>query len=560
MGVYNFVVSGLGSSGDSCARVEIRKDQSTTPINVVVTADGYNVGDENCDSTSNRRVERELVVSSRVGSTPLYTPPSSTVDLKCNGSSDSCSIAYNSSPLLSWTTSASITSCTAVTNGAWTGSKSWPTGNQTISNLTSTQTYTINCSGESGAVSDSVVVTVLAANVAPVAYAGLDKSITLPTSSSAPTGTSATDTPPGTVSTTVWTQVGSTPSVATITSGTTLAPTFSGLSVAGTYTFRLTATDNQGATHSDDMSVVVSAAAPSRCLATGGTITYTDSNGLNPRSSPSYTGGYAVNTFTTSGTFSQGCAQTVSYLLVAGGGSGASVTGQTGGGGGGGEVISGTAALASGSSFPITIGSGGTNGGSGGNTVAAGITLRGGGGGGCCGNPTAASGGSGAGGKSGHFGPYAGGSSTSVSPGLGFAGGSGNDYGAGGGGGAGAAGQTAWFTWPDNHGGNGGAGYTSSISGVSRAYGAGGGGAGGNTYSGGAAGSGGSGGSGVGGNGATFVNDEWCNSNPGGAATGYGNGGGGAAGSGAYGSGCDSAVVSGGAGSPGVVIIRYAYP
>ncbi len=33
--------------------------------------------------------------------------------------------------------------------------------------------------------------------------------------------------------------------------------------------------------------------------ATGGTITYTDSDGLNPRSSPAYSGGYTVHTFTT---------------------------------------------------------------------------------------------------------------------------------------------------------------------------------------------------------------------------------------------------------------------
>lgn len=35
--------------------------------------------------------------------------------------------------------------------------------------------------------------------------------------------------------------------------------------------------------------------------ATGGTITYTDINGLNPRTSPAYAGGYTVHTFTSSG-------------------------------------------------------------------------------------------------------------------------------------------------------------------------------------------------------------------------------------------------------------------
>jgi hypothetical protein len=94
-------------------------------------------------------------------------------------------------------------------------------------------------------------------NILPVANAGRDKAIVLPVSSSAPKGASATDTTPGTISSTVWTQVGSTPSVATITDGTTLSPTFSNLSTAGTYTFRLTVTDNDGGTNTDDMLVVV---------------------------------------------------------------------------------------------------------------------------------------------------------------------------------------------------------------------------------------------------------------------------------------------------------------
>lgn len=113
----------------------------------------------------------------------------------------------------------------------------------------------------------------ICANIPPVANAGPDKAITLPTSTSAPTGTSATDTPPGTVSTTVWTQVGSTPSVATITNGSTLTPSFSNLNSVGTYTFRLTVTDNNGATHTDDMQVVVSAA-----LVMSGTLTPSSSS------------------------------------------------------------------------------------------------------------------------------------------------------------------------------------------------------------------------------------------------------------------------------------------
>ncbi len=95
------------------------------------------------------------------------------------------------------------------------------------------------------------------ANVPPTVNAGPDKAITLPTSSSAPTGAYATDVSPGTISSRLWTKT-SGPS-ATITNGTTLTPTFSNMTAAGTYVFRLTATDNQGATGFDEMQVVVSA-------------------------------------------------------------------------------------------------------------------------------------------------------------------------------------------------------------------------------------------------------------------------------------------------------------
>ena len=49
--------------------------------------------------------------------------------------------------------------------------------------------------------------------------------------------------------------------------------------------------------------IVIASYPTSLMTATGGTITYTDSNNLNPRSSPSYTGGYTIHTFTSSGTF-----------------------------------------------------------------------------------------------------------------------------------------------------------------------------------------------------------------------------------------------------------------
>jgi Tfp pilus assembly protein PilX len=57
---WSFIVSGLGSSGNSCAVVNITKDVLTTII-----SKGYNVantGDNNCEPTS-KSVERELDVN-----------------------------------------------------------------------------------------------------------------------------------------------------------------------------------------------------------------------------------------------------------------------------------------------------------------------------------------------------------------------------------------------------------------------------------------------------------------------------------------------------------------
>jgi hypothetical protein len=93
-----------------------------------------------------------------------------------------------------------------------------------------------------------------AANQAPLANAGSDKTVTLPTASVSITGT-ASDAD-GTISTYTWTQVSGT--AATLTNATTATVGVSGL-VAGTYVFRLTVKDNAGATASDDVTVTVKA-------------------------------------------------------------------------------------------------------------------------------------------------------------------------------------------------------------------------------------------------------------------------------------------------------------
>ncbi len=80
-------------------------------------------------------------------------------DIKCNDA-DSCNIDYNSSALISWT-SVNATSCTVTSSPApsvsWSGTSGGP---NTTGPLTTTTTYTMDCSGPGGSDSDSVVVTV----------------------------------------------------------------------------------------------------------------------------------------------------------------------------------------------------------------------------------------------------------------------------------------------------------------------------------------------------------------------------------------------------------------
>ncbi|MBN8688851.1 MAG: DUF4990 domain-containing protein [Chitinophagales bacterium] len=105
---------------------------------------------------------------------------------------------------------------------------------------------------------DSMIVTVnAAANQAPLANAGIDRSVTLPTNSLTVTG-SGTD-PDGSISAYQWTKITGPASyaIATAAQSQTL---ISGLA-EGSYQFELRVTDNLGATGRDTMTVTVNAAA-----------------------------------------------------------------------------------------------------------------------------------------------------------------------------------------------------------------------------------------------------------------------------------------------------------
>ncbi len=110
---------------------------------------------------------------------------------------------------------------------------------------------------------DDVSVTVNPAppvNQPPVANAGANIIITLPVNSTSLNGSNSTD-PDGTIATYAWSRV-SGPATYTFGTAGAATTTLTGL-VQGTYVFRLTVTDNSGATATDDITVTVNATTPS---------------------------------------------------------------------------------------------------------------------------------------------------------------------------------------------------------------------------------------------------------------------------------------------------------
>lgn len=219
-------------------------------------------------------------------------------------------------------------------------------------------------------------------------------------------------------------------------------------------------------------------------LITGGIVTYTDSSGLNPRASPSYSDGYTIHTFNSSGTLivTNGCDAEI-LVIAGGGGGGASGLYYVGGGGGGsGGYLTGTETLIG--NMEVTVGVGGSGGArnssqrgfSGLDSVFGNFIAKGGGGGGNgsqYADHSGISGGSGGGAAANYFGAASGGLGT---VGQGNNGGSGGaQYAGGGGGGAAAIGISGPLT--GSTGANGGSGKLSSITGLDVYYAGGGGGA-----------------------------------------------------------------------------------
>ncbi|MEI9917739.1 MAG: tandem-95 repeat protein [Bacteroidota bacterium] len=181
--------------------------------------------------------------TANAGPDKTVNPPTATVNLSGTGSdSDGSIIGYT------WVRISGPTA-TIVS----------PNSNNTVVNSLVVGVYvfrlTVTDNGLATA-QDDVTVTVTTSNQAPKSNAGSDKTIQLPTSATTLPG-SGSDAD-GTVSTYAWTRV-SGPNTPTLANANTNTLSLSGL-IIGTYVYRLTVTDNLGATDADDVSLIVQAA------------------------------------------------------------------------------------------------------------------------------------------------------------------------------------------------------------------------------------------------------------------------------------------------------------
>jgi hypothetical protein len=156
-----------------------------------------------------------------------------------------------------------------ITNYSWT-KVSGPSGgnitssaaaNTTVTNLVEgTYVFSLTVKDNRGKrATDEVTVTVTSAttNVAPVARAGANQAIILPTNSVTLDGSNSSDAD-GNIASYFWTKVTG-PVAGSITSPASAITTVTGLT-EGTYIFRLTVKDNDGASATDDVSVTVNTA------------------------------------------------------------------------------------------------------------------------------------------------------------------------------------------------------------------------------------------------------------------------------------------------------------
>ncbi|MES1159552.1 MAG: T9SS type A sorting domain-containing protein [Bacteroidota bacterium] len=182
------------------------------------------------------------------GSDQTITLPTNSVTLSGSGKDADGSIAAYAWAKVSGPSSGTITSASS--------------SSTTVTGLVQgTYVFSLTVTDNSGAkAADNVQVTVNAtpaANKAPAVSAGGDQTIVQPASAVTVSGT-ATDSD-GSIKSYKWVQI-SGPSTIYFMNSTLASTDAKGLYATGTYVFRLTATDNSGATATDDMQVTVVAA------------------------------------------------------------------------------------------------------------------------------------------------------------------------------------------------------------------------------------------------------------------------------------------------------------
>jgi len=257
---YDWVkVSGPSATINNASSITVSLSNLITGVYTFRLTVTNSLGQTNSDLVKVTVVSGNQNPVANAGPDRTLTLPTNSLTITGGGSDPDGSIAS-----YAWT---KVSGPTATINGQNTATLS-------LSSLVAgTYVFTLTVTDNLGSTgSDNVTVTVnpAATNQAPVANAGPDKSINLPTSSTTLPG-SGTDAD-GTVTTYLWEKVSG--PTATLANMNTNILSVSGLT-AGVYVFRLTVTDNAGATASDQVTLTVIDSNQAPVANAGGNVTVT---------------------------------------------------------------------------------------------------------------------------------------------------------------------------------------------------------------------------------------------------------------------------------------------